>query len=175
MDSTEFRCYVKTRTALLGTRSVDIWNELKSAYPGQVPTYKTVTKWANLFRAGRESTEDDERSGRPITGPTSMNIDKVRNLIDGNSHISITQIEAETFLSRGTIFNIIHDSLELNKVTSRWIPYLLTDAHREKRLAACRHNLSMFESGKWRICDIVTGDETWIYWRQIGTKTSNMS
>jgi hypothetical protein len=158
-----------------GKTSVDIWNELESAYPGQVRTYKTVSKWANRYKAGRESVEDDERSGRPITGTTSSNIDKVRNLIDGNSHISIAQIEAETFLSRGTIFKIIHESLELNKVTSRWIPYLFTDVPREKRLAACRHNLSMFESGKWRICDVVTGDESWIYWRQLGTKSSNMS
>lgn len=174
MKNSQFRAYVKTCVDL-GKKPIDIWRDLDSNYPGPVQTYKTVCKWAALFNEGRESVEDDPRSGRPITRTTPYYIKMVRELIEINCHISMVQIEAETSLSQGTINIILHQSLQLQKLASRWLPYLLTDLHREKRLTACRHNLAMFESGKWRICDVVTADESWIYWRQVGTKSRNMS
>ncbi|CAF1456850.1 unnamed protein product, partial [Rotaria sordida] len=33
----------------------------------------------------------------------------------------------------------------------------------------------MIESGQWRLCDIITGDETWVYHRGIDSKQSNMT
>ncbi len=34
----------------------------------------------------------------------------------------------------------------------------------------CTKNLEKFENGEWRLCDVVTGDETWVYHRKIGSK-----
>ena len=31
----------------------------------------------------------------------------------------------------------------------------------------------MFREGKWRLCDVVTGDESWFFYRQIGRKQDN--
>ena len=33
----------------------------------------------------------------------------------------------------------------------------------------------MFEENKWRLYDVVSGDESWFYHRQIGRKQSNAS
>ena len=33
----------------------------------------------------------------------------------------------------------------------------------------------MFEENKWRLYDVLTGDESWFYHRQIGLKQSNAS
>ena len=33
--------------------------------------------------------------------------------------------------------------------------------------------MNQFEKGKWRICDIITGDESWVYYRKIGYRQSN--
>ena len=79
----------------------------------------------------------------------------------------------ETDLSRGTIERIIHDHLEMRKVTSRWVAHRLTDEQKQERLRICRQNLEKFRNGTWRLCHIITGDETWIYHRQIGRKSSN--
>jgi len=35
--------------------------------------------------------------------------------------------------------------------------------------------LTKFRDGSWRLCDIITGDETWIYHRQIGHTSTNAS
>ena len=31
----------------------------------------------------------------------------------------------------------------------------------------------MFREGKWRLCYVVTGDESWFFYRQIGRKQDN--
>ena len=35
--------------------------------------------------------------------------------------------------------------------------------------------MAKFQTGSWRLCDIITGDETWIYHRQIHHKSKNAS
>ena len=36
-------------------------------------------------------------------------------------------------------------------------------------------NLAKFEKCNWRLYDIMTGDEYWLYLKQVGRKQSNMS
>ncbi|CAF5105983.1 unnamed protein product, partial [Rotaria sp. Silwood1] len=61
----------------------------------------------------------------------------------------------------------------MRKFTLRWVAHRLTDEQKQQRLRICRQNLAKFQTGKWRLSDIITGDETWIYHRQIGQKSSN--
>jgi len=61
----------------------------------------------------------------------------------------------------------------MRKVTSRWVAHQLDDEQKQQRLAICHQNLAKFRNGTWRLCDIITGDETWIYHRQICRKSSN--
>jgi histone-lysine N-methyltransferase SETMAR len=63
----------------------------------------------------------------------------------------------------------------MRKLTSRWVPHQLTAKNRQDRVDACRENLAKFNEGKWRLCDVITGDESWIYLRQIGSKAINSS
>ena len=58
-------------------------------------------------------------------------------------------------------------------MVARWVPHELTDKDRRKRVEDCRENLKMFREGKWRLCDVVTGDESLFFYRQIGRKQDN--
>jgi DNA polymerase elongation subunit (family B) len=51
----------------------------------------------------------------------------------------------------------------------------LTAEQKQERVKLCRENLAKFRAGSWRLCDIITDDETWIYHRQIGHKSTNNS
>ena len=84
-------------------------------------------------------------------------------------------MEAELSISRSTLHEIIHHSLRMKKLTSRWIPHQLSDKNRKDRVSMCRENLAKFSEGKWRLCDVITGDESWFYLRKIGHKSSNSS
>ena len=61
-------------------------------------------------------------------------------------------------------------SNESSQVEIRWLPHQLTAEQRKERVKLCRENLAKFRAGSWRLCDIITGDETCIYHRQIVDK-----
>ena len=156
MEKFEYRAYIKTRV-LFGVTATEISNELKSVHGDDAPEYRTVAKWAALFKAGRESLEDDPRSGRPITVYIPANIELVRAIIERNPNATFDEIAAESSINRFTLGEIIHLALRLRKLTSRWVPHDLTDANRRERVAACRETLAKFEGGKWRCyhrCDV---------------------
>lgn len=174
MANENFRFYIKVRR-LLGISINEIFKELKSAIPDSSISLSTVTRWFNHFKSGNNSLKDMPRPGRPITERIQSNIDRVKEVIENNPWCSYDEIEAETSLSRGTIFNIIHESLKMKKVSSRWVPHELSEKNRQDRVRICQENLTKFKEGKYRLCDVVTGDESWFYHRKIGSKQSNSS
>jgi len=149
-----------------------IHKELVTAYGDHAVSYPTVQRWSKKTREGEMEIEDNPRSGRRVSETTQENIELVRSLIEEDPHSTYDDIEAETELSRGTIFNIIRDHLKLEKVTSRWVPHELTPQQKQERVRICRENLAKFQNNSWRTCNIITGDETWIYYRQVGRKAS---
>ena len=72
----------------------------------------------------------------------------------------IDELQVETGISRGTIQHIISDYLQLRKMAARWMPNILTDAQRIERVRLYEENLAKFRQGTWRLCDVVTGDES---------------
>lgn len=172
MEKEYNRYYIKIR-AKLGVAAVNIHNELVLALGDSAPSYRTVTRWVSEFESGREEVKDDPRSGRPVTTFTNANVERVRILIENDPHITYTEIEAETSINRFSIHEIIHCALKMKKISSRWVPHELTERNRQDRLRICQDNLAIYRDGPGRLCDILTGDETWIYLRQIGRKSSN--
>jgi hypothetical protein len=69
-------------------------------------------------------------------------------------------VQEQTGLSYGTTQRIISDHLQLTKITARYIPKHLTDFQRTKRVRVCKENLEKFEKKIWRLCDVVTDDES---------------
>ncbi|CAF1413611.1 unnamed protein product, partial [Rotaria sp. Silwood1] len=169
----EFNRYYIRIQAILGIDSKTIFDELTEALGPDAPSYSNVRKWAKRFREGGEDVNDDPRSDRPILVLTDENIERVRQVIEDDRHSTYDDITVETGLSRGTIERIIHDCLKMRKVTSRWVAHQLTEEQKQERLGICCQNLEKFRNGTWRLCDIITGDETWIYYRQIDRKSSN--
>jgi hypothetical protein len=52
---------------------------------------------------------------------------------------------------------------EAKKISSRWIPHELTEKNRKERVRICKQNLEKFKSNKWKLSDVVTGDECWFF------------
>ena len=168
MKNENFRFYIQVRN-YLRFDTISILNDLKSFLADEAPSLRTVDK------DGRENLDDHERLGRPIVETLPGNISEVQALVEQDPYITFDEIEAETSLSRGTLFSIIHDHLKLRKITSRWVPHDLSEKNRQDRVSICQENLAKFKEDKWRLYDVVTGDESWFYHRQIGRKQSNAS
>ena len=169
MDKLCLRSYIKTRW-LLGLTAVQIHDELAAAYGQGTVSYSTVARWIQRFANERESVEDDPRMGRPLFIITQRNIDAVQDLVKEDPHISIDYIATTLDISHGSADTILKQYLGLRKVSSRWVPHQLTHEQRQRRVNICLENLQKFEGGTWRLYDIVTGDETWIYHRKIKSK-----
>ncbi|CAF4991367.1 unnamed protein product, partial [Rotaria sp. Silwood1] len=52
-----------------------------TVFGDEAPSYRTVARWAQWFREGREEIEDEERSGRPVTETTLDNIEEIRSIV----------------------------------------------------------------------------------------------
>ena len=174
VEKIEIRGYIRIRN-LLGINARDIIKELKSGLSSLAPSDDTVYRWLKYFKAGGESIQDQRRPGRSKTAVTQANVRRVEQLVESNPHITYAEIEAETSLHPPSIYTILHVSLGMKKIASRWVPYELTEVQKQKRVEYCQENLRLVNEGKIRLCDIFTGDESWIYHRKIESRKSNAS
>jgi hypothetical protein len=60
-------------------------------------------------------------------------------------------------------FRMAHDSLAYRKVSWRWLPKMLDDLNKAKRMMTSLQHLQRYSNeGEWFLDLIVTGDETWL-------------
>ena len=64
-----------------GKTPKEIHEDFMKTLGNESPSYSTVKNWAAEFKLGRESIEDDARSGRPKDATTDENVEIVHNLV----------------------------------------------------------------------------------------------
>ena len=106
---------------LKGKKPPEMHNELRNTYLEKAPSLPVIKYWVRKFKCGFSNISDDARSGRPVSALTVANVDKVRQLILFDRHITIEQIVYETKLSNGSLHTIIHEHLAMSKVTARMV------------------------------------------------------
>ena len=142
----------------------NIHNRLENVYGENAPSFATVKKWAVEFQRGCESIEDDPRSGRPVEATTSEKVAEVEAMVMADRRVKVLEIAVECGISCGTVHNILHNHLQLSKVSARWIPRNLNAQDRHLRVAATRKHLERFDTNRSEFVEhLVTGDETWIH------------
>ncbi|KAF7246061.1 hypothetical protein EYD10_07867 [Varanus komodoensis] len=138
-----------------------IHEEMVAIYQDSAPSLSTVQKWSSEFKRGRESIEDDPRSGGLVTATPKENVKKIEKLVLEDAQIKIKMLAEMTNLSIGTIFTIFHDHLNLSKVCARWVQRMLMVPQKQVRVECCRDFLELCGEDPLSIFDqIVTGDET---------------
>ena len=65
----------------LGKTFTETLEMLRKAYGDPALSRTTVYEWFKRFKEGRESLDDDERSGRPASSRTDESVEKIRELI----------------------------------------------------------------------------------------------
>jgi len=73
-------------------------------------------------------------------------------------------------ISKERIGYILHNKLNLYKVCAKWVPHVLTEENKKNRVEISKQLLKILENG---FQNIVTGDETWIYYFTVSSKESN--
>ena len=169
MEKQDYKFYIQVRTYLGETPSV-IHKDLVTFARGKAVTYPTVLKWHQRFSEKKWTSKIYLDQVVQITAVTTENIEMIWPLIEEDPNSTYDDLEADSLLLRGTIETIIQDRLQKVKVASRWAPHKLTDAQKERRLQVCKENLERISDGQLRLGNIIAGDETWLYLRQIGRR-----
>ena len=68
------------------------------------------------------NTDDTERSGRLKSAVVPENITKVHNIVLCDRKLKLHEIPDTFKISEGNVFTILHESLGMRKLFSKWVP-----------------------------------------------------
>ena len=89
--------------------------------------------------------------------------------------MKVSRLAEETGISAGTVWTIIHEKLDMSKVSARWVPRILRRFQKDTRRQCCQENLELLtEDPKHFFQHLVKGDETWVYHKDPKSKMEPM-
>jgi len=89
------------------------------------PSYATFKSWVVQFKRNDFSTCDVPRPGQPKTVTTPEIIDQIHELILEDCRISSKSIAEQLGISREQFGSIIHEDLDMQKLSVKWVPKCL--------------------------------------------------
>lgn len=109
-------------------------------------------------------TSDAQRSGRPVSATTPEIINKIHDIVMDDRRVKVREIASTVGISSERVYNILHQHLDMRKLSARWVPRLLTIDQKRTRVKCCMDGLQLLQRNpqdfKRRF---VTVDETWIH------------
>ena len=129
----EQRAYIKIRT-LLGAEPTDIKANQDTVYESQAASYITITRWFLRFKQGRESLEVDPSSGRHLSAFSEDDVTAVKRLLDEDARYTVDEISETLSINSSAVFMILKQRLGQRKICARWVPHLLSQAEKDRRV-----------------------------------------
>ena len=158
---------------LKGKTGKEIHGELADVYGSSAPSYAQVKFWVGEFKRGRTSLEDEARSGHPLDATDEEMCKKVRDLVYSDGRIQVEEIAQALGISHGSVSTILHDRLDMRKLTARWVPKSLSDEQMATSASVCSALLKRFRSKDDFPMRLVTVDETWIHYYEPENKAQS--
>jgi hypothetical protein len=85
------------------------------------PLYATVKNWVAQFKRGDCSTCIAPRPGRHKTETTPEIIEQIQEIILEDRRISPKSIAEQQVISRERVGSIIHEDLDMRKLSAKWV------------------------------------------------------
>jgi len=127
------------------------------------------------FKRGDFSTCVAPRPGRPKTVTMPEVINQIHDLILEDRQISAKSIAEQMGISRERGWSIIHEDLDMRKLSAKWVPKCLNADQKHQRCQSSEQHLEFYR------CDpndfllrLVTMDEIWLHHYDPGTKQQSM-
>jgi len=110
---------------LYGKAPKEIHAILTETLGEHAPSYATVKNWVARFKRADFSTCDVPRPGRPKIVTTPEIIDQIHKPITEDRQISAKSIAEQLGISRERVGSIIHEDMDMRKLSTRWVPKCL--------------------------------------------------
>jgi hypothetical protein len=151
-----------------------IYDDMSVTLGEKRPSYSTVRSWVAGFRTGNLNPEDEECSGRPTRVTFPENVSAIHSMILDDGRISAKKIAETLAISRERVGYIIHEILDMRKLSDKWVPKCLNADQKRVPVLASQAILDRF---RWDpvgfFNHLVTMDEIWI--RIYDPKTKELS
>lgn len=161
--SLQDQCVIIRFLHLRGETPIEIHRQLSETCDKGVMNVKNVLSWVRKFKEGRESCDNEPKQPRPRTSRTETTIACVEQVVMEYRRLGVHYIASKLGISIGSVKSILHDDLKMRKVSSRWVPRMLTDEHNSVRVAICQQMLTRDAAMNGAFfSSVVTMDETWM-------------
>jgi len=169
------RAVIKFFSPLQGKAPKEIHVILIETLGEHAPSYSTVKNWVAQFKRCDFSTCDAPRPGRPKTMTTPDIIDHIQELILEDRRISDKSIAEQQDISRERVGSIIHEDLDMRKLSAKWVPKYLNAYQIRRQCQSYEQLLEFFRRDPNDFLSrLVIMDETWLYHYDPETKQQSM-
>jgi hypothetical protein len=108
--------------------------ELCTIYSQNAMSEGTVRQWCGMFKDGQTDVHDEQQSGRPSVVSDAL-VQSVDKKISERQRLTISELSCEfPQFSCTLLYEIITVRLGYHKFCARWVPEMLTGAHKTLRL-----------------------------------------
>jgi len=90
----------------------------------------------------------DERSGRPKSTRTEVNIADGADLVKKDRRIASRMIAESLNIPKTVVLRILKENLGKRKLCARFVPHCLTPEQREDRVTSCQDIIAMADANK---------------------------
>ena len=104
------------------------------------PSYATVKNWVAQFK------RDAPRPGRSKTVTTPEIIDQIHELVLEGRPILAKSIAEQLDISRERVGSIIHEDLDMRKLSAKWVPKCLNADQKRQRCQSSEQILEFFSA-----------------------------
>jgi len=148
-DARDFNI-VETRAVkfffLQGKAQKEIHAALTETLGEHAPSYATVKNLVAQFKRGDFSTCDALHSGRHKTVTTPEIINQIHQLILEDRRISVKSTAEQLDISRERVGSIIHEDLDMRKLSAKWVPKCLNADQKRQRCQSSEQLLEFFSA-----------------------------
>jgi hypothetical protein len=162
VDDLEQRYAIKF-CVMLGEGATEAYEKIQKAFGNDSVPRAQVFRWHKDFVNGRETLEDEPRSGRHASVRTSRNVDRVRDFTCQVQRLTIRMIDNELNNNESMIHQIVTQDLNVRKVCARMSPKNLNDDQNARRNEVSVEMLERLETGPGFPTAVITGDESWFF------------
>ncbi|XP_011863068.1 PREDICTED: histone-lysine N-methyltransferase SETMAR-like [Vollenhovia emeryi] len=113
---------------------------------------------------GRTSTEDAPRSGRPKEATNAEIVKQVRRIVLNDRKVKLRELAKAVGISKERAGYILHDVLEMKKLSARWVPRLLTVDQKQERVDVSMAGLALLRRNRADFFRCFVTNETWVHY-----------
>ncbi|MES9994114.1 MAG: hypothetical protein ABW098_19350, partial [Candidatus Thiodiazotropha sp.] len=101
--------------------------------------------------------------GRPKTVDDRA-VEQIRGVINVDRRQTVREIAEVTGFSKTSVHRVLSEDLKMSRVCARWVPRLLKEEEKQRRVTASEAFLKRHEEDATFLSRIITTDETWLHY-----------